>query len=81
VSAISDELRAGEVEVRQACFLPVSSVGGGPIIGEVQKIAKGLFVATGHTCWVSRYFMLLNNFVSPVWAGYQQCAWDGESDG
>ncbi|KAJ7905154.1 FAD dependent oxidoreductase [Mycena leptocephala] len=42
VSAISDELRAGEVEVRQACFLPVSSV---------QKIAKGLFVATGHTCW------------------------------
>jgi glycine/D-amino acid oxidase-like deaminating enzyme len=81
VSAISDELRAGEVEVRQACVLPVSSVGGGPIIGEVQKIAKGLFVATGHTCWVSRYFMLLNSFVSLVRAGYQQCAWDGESDG
>jgi hypothetical protein len=52
VSAISDELRAGAVEVRQACFLPVSSIGGGPIIGEVENIAKGLFVATGHTCWV-----------------------------
>jgi len=51
VSAISDELKAGAVEVRQACFLPVSSIGGGPIIGEVEKIAKGLFVATGHTCW------------------------------
>ncbi|KAJ6588535.1 FAD dependent oxidoreductase [Mycena capillaripes] len=51
VSAISDELRAGTVEVRQACFLPVSSIGGGPIIGEAQKIAKRLFVATGHTCW------------------------------
>ncbi|KAJ7805781.1 FAD dependent oxidoreductase [Mycena olivaceomarginata] len=51
VSAISDELRAGAVEVRQACFLPVSSIGGGPIIGEVENIAKGLFVATGHTCW------------------------------
>ncbi|KAF8178078.1 FAD dependent oxidoreductase [Mycena galopus ATCC 62051] len=51
VGAISDELRAGTAEVRQACFLPVSSIGGGPIIGEVGKIAKGLFVATGHTCW------------------------------
>ncbi|KAJ7701834.1 FAD dependent oxidoreductase [Mycena rosella] len=48
VSAISEELRAGEVEVRQACFLPVASVGGGPIIGEARK---GVFVATGHTCW------------------------------
>ncbi|KAJ7757107.1 FAD dependent oxidoreductase [Mycena metata] len=51
VTAISEELRAGTVEVRQACFLPVSSVGGGPIVGEATKIAKGLFIATGHTCW------------------------------
>ncbi|KAF7342045.1 DAO domain-containing protein [Mycena venus] len=51
VFAISEELRAGAVEVRQACFLPVSSIGGGPIIGAVEKVAKGLFVATGHTCW------------------------------
>ncbi|KAJ6481780.1 hypothetical protein C8R45DRAFT_1003031 [Mycena sanguinolenta] len=51
VCAISNELRAGTTEVRQACYLPVSSIGGGPIIGEADKIAKGLFVATGHTCW------------------------------
>lgn len=53
VSAISPELRAGAVEARQACFLPVASVGGGPIIGAAPQIAKGVFVATGHTCWVS----------------------------
>ncbi|KAJ7481719.1 FAD dependent oxidoreductase [Mycena latifolia] len=51
VSAISEELRAGTVEVRQACFLPVSSIGGGPIIGDAPQIAKGVFIATGHTCW------------------------------
>ncbi|KAJ7135454.1 FAD dependent oxidoreductase [Mycena crocata] len=51
VSSISEELKAGTIEVRQACFLPVSSIGGGPIIGEAEKLAKGLFVATGHTCW------------------------------
>ncbi|KAJ7248647.1 FAD dependent oxidoreductase-domain-containing protein, partial [Mycena haematopus] len=51
VCSISDELRAGAVEARQACFLPVSSIGGGPIIGNLEKVAKGLFVATGHTCW------------------------------
>ena len=27
--------------------------GGGPIIGEAKSIAKGLMIATGHTCWVS----------------------------
>jgi hypothetical protein len=54
VAAISPELRDGEVTARQACFLPVVSTGGGPIIGEVPKVAKGLFIATGHTCWVSR---------------------------
>ncbi|KAH7928835.1 FAD dependent oxidoreductase [Leucogyrophana mollusca] len=51
VASISQELRDGEVEKRQACFLPVVSVGGGPIIGEAEKIAKGLYIATGHTCW------------------------------
>ncbi|KAJ7291039.1 FAD dependent oxidoreductase [Mycena rebaudengoi] len=51
VASISDELRAGTVEVRQACFLPVSTLGGGPYIGEAQNVAKGLFIATGHTCW------------------------------
>ncbi|KAJ7628660.1 FAD dependent oxidoreductase [Roridomyces roridus] len=51
VTSISEELMEGTVEVKQACFLPVSSIGGGPIIGEAEGIAKGLFVATGHTCW------------------------------
>jgi len=53
-SSISDEIRHGTVEKKQACFLPVVSTGGGPFIGEVGHIAKGLYLATGHTCWVSR---------------------------
>ena len=52
VSSISQELREGTVEKRQACYLPSVSSGGGPIIGEADQIAKGLFIATGHTCWV-----------------------------
>lgn len=53
VASISQELKEGTVEKRQACFLPVVRSGGGPIIGEARKIAKGLYIATGHTCWVS----------------------------
>lgn len=63
VGSISQELRDGKVEKRQACFLPVVAVTKkapgrkartihGPVIGEARKFAKGLFVATGHTCWV-----------------------------
>ncbi|EIN14562.1 FAD dependent oxidoreductase [Punctularia strigosozonata HHB-11173 SS5] len=51
VASISDQLRFGTVQARQACFLPVVSTGGGPIIGEAKKVAQGLFIATGHTCW------------------------------
>ncbi|EMD36788.1 hypothetical protein CERSUDRAFT_83811, partial [Gelatoporia subvermispora B] len=51
VASISQELMEGTVDRRQACFLPVVSVGGGPIIGEATSIAKGLIIATGHTCW------------------------------
>lgn len=51
VASISQELREGAVDKRQACFLPVVRTGGGPIIGEADKIAKGLYIATGHTCW------------------------------
>jgi Glycine/D-amino acid oxidases (deaminating) len=58
VSSISPELRGGEVEKRQACFLPIMSVEGGPIVGEARKIARNLFIATGHSCWVSDYFPL-----------------------
>jgi glycine/D-amino acid oxidase-like deaminating enzyme len=53
VSSISKQLREAKVDKRQACFLPYVSTGGGPIIGEAKNIAKGLIIATGHTCWVS----------------------------
>ncbi|KAF9238106.1 FAD dependent oxidoreductase [Melanogaster broomeanus] len=52
VASISPEFREGTIEKRQACFLPtVSGRLGGPIIGEARKIAKGIYIATGHTCW------------------------------
>ncbi|KAL8897743.1 MAG: hypothetical protein Q9207_007056 [Kuettlingeria erythrocarpa] len=50
VSSISDELRDGEVTVRQACYLPsVQAASAGPLIGHTG--VKGLLLATGHTCW------------------------------
>ena len=50
VSSISDELRDGEVIVKQACYLPnVQAASGGPLIGETG--VKGLLMAAGHTCW------------------------------
>jgi len=51
VAGISPELRAGKIETQQACYLPTVSAGGDPIIGEATSIAKGLIIATGHTCW------------------------------
>ncbi|TRM66895.1 FAD dependent oxidoreductase [Schizophyllum amplum] len=51
VASISPALREGTVDKRQACFLPIVSAGGGPIVGEAAGIAKGLIIATGHTCW------------------------------
>lgn len=57
VASISQELREGTVEKRQACFLPVVTSGGGPIIG---KVSNGLYVATGHTCWVCFFLSLLS---------------------
>lgn len=54
VASISPKFRGATWEKRQACFLPQVCInGGGPIIGEARKIARGLYVATGHTCWVS----------------------------
>lgn len=55
VASISPQLRAARVETRQACFLPVvrTGGGGGPIVGEAKSLARGLYIATGHTCWVS----------------------------
>nr|POF17533.1 putative oxidoreductase c1f5.03c [Quercus suber] len=51
VSTISDELRDGEVLVKQACYLPnVNASGsGGPLIGLTG--IKGEVMAAGHTCW------------------------------
>ena len=50
VSSISDELRDGEVTVRQACYLPnVEAASSGPLIGETG--IRGLLVGAGHTCW------------------------------
>ena len=50
ISSISDEMRDGEVLVRQACYLPnVEGAAQGPLIGETG--IKGLLMATGHTCW------------------------------
>ncbi|KAF9485665.1 FAD dependent oxidoreductase [Pholiota conissans] len=51
VTSISQELREGVVEKRQACYLSLVSTGGGPIVGEAKHIASGLFIGTGHTCW------------------------------
>jgi hypothetical protein len=67
VASISQQLRDGTVEKRQACFLPVIAVSRRtpgqratktiqcPVIGEVRTFAKGLFIATGHTCWVRTF--------------------------
>jgi glycine/D-amino acid oxidase-like deaminating enzyme len=46
---ISTPMREGEVLLKQACYLPSVSGGGGPLIGETG--IKGLLMATGHTCW------------------------------
>lgn len=51
VSSISDHIRLGRVTRKQACYLPILSVGGsgGPLIGETGT--DGLMMATGHSCW------------------------------
>ena len=49
ISSISDELRDGKVEARQACYLPTVESGGGPLVGPTGH--EGVWVATGHTCW------------------------------
>lgn len=49
IASVSDQLRDGRVTARQACYLPVLSVPGGPLIGRTG--IAGLLLATGHTCW------------------------------
>lgn len=53
VSSISKELSEGTVEKRQACFLPIVKYNSDPLVGAATKIANGLFIAAGHTCWAS----------------------------
>ncbi|EJD40448.1 FAD dependent oxidoreductase [Auricularia subglabra TFB-10046 SS5] len=50
VAAISPALAQGTTLVKQACYLPNVSSGGGPIIGDVPG-TEGLIVGAGHTCW------------------------------
>ncbi|PGH09953.1 hypothetical protein AJ79_05569 [Helicocarpus griseus UAMH5409] len=50
IGSVSRVLRDGEVVRRQACYLPnVAATRGGPLIGHAG--VKGLYMATGHTCW------------------------------
>jgi glycine/D-amino acid oxidase-like deaminating enzyme len=75
VTALSDELKAGEVLVRQACYLPeVTSAnkkkGRGPIVGEAK--IKGLVIATGHTCWGIQNSAGTGKVVSEI-------VWDGKA--
>ncbi|TCD66109.1 hypothetical protein EIP91_001761 [Steccherinum ochraceum] len=51
VVGISSKMRHGKVDRRQACYLPTISAGGDPVVGEATTLAKGLIIATGHTCW------------------------------
>ncbi|KAG9777757.1 hypothetical protein ABEF93_006379 [Exophiala dermatitidis] len=48
-ASISDEMRDGEVLVRQACYLPQVETGAGPLVGLTNT--KGIYLAAGHTCW------------------------------
>ena len=70
VSSISDELRNGEVKVRQACYLPNVAIGGGPLIGQTN--VPGLFVASGHTCWGIQNGPATGKLIS-------EFVWDGDA--
>ncbi|KAK2747090.1 hypothetical protein FQN57_002345 [Myotisia sp. PD_48] len=49
VASVSDDLRDGEVLIRQACYLPSVFPDGGPLLGKTG--VGGLYLAAGHTCW------------------------------
>ena len=49
IGSISDPMRNGKVLARQACYLPLTRGGGEPLIGHTG--IRGLFLASGHTCW------------------------------
>ena len=73
VGSISDELRDGQVKVRQACYLPNVTTGGGPFIGKTN--VQGLFVASGHTCWGIQNGPATGKLISEfVWDGHAKSA-------
>lgn len=44
--------QGGKVTAQQACYLPMVDTGGGPLIGQWSpNTHKGIYVATGHSCW------------------------------
>ncbi|KAF9019188.1 FAD dependent oxidoreductase [Hymenopellis radicata] len=43
--------KLGHCKCPTACFLPIVSAGGGPIVGPAENLAHGLYIAAGHTCW------------------------------
>ncbi|OQD75592.1 hypothetical protein PENDEC_c006G05585 [Penicillium decumbens] len=49
VGSVSNVLRDGQVTARQACYLPNCTGPGGPLVGLTHD--KGLYIASGHTCW------------------------------
>jgi glycine/D-amino acid oxidase-like deaminating enzyme len=79
VGSISDELRGGEVLVRQACYLPAVEGANGPLIGKTK--IEGLFLAAGHTCWgiqnSAATGLLMSEF---VWEGKARSAAVGSLD-
>ncbi len=49
-TAVSSSLKNAEVLKEQSCFLPCTD-DGLPLIGKVPGVEKGLYIATGHSCW------------------------------
>ncbi|OAG19226.1 FAD dependent oxidoreductase [Alternaria alternata] len=79
VSAISEELRDGEVTARQACYLPNVSRGSGPLIGKTS--VKGLLMGAGHTCWGIQNGPATGKLLSEfVWDGDVKSAQIGSLD-
>lgn len=68
VSLVSSAVSAdnAKLETEQACYLPMAD-DGLPIISAITGV-KGAFIATGHTCWYSR-FCVIHTFARGVLNG------------
>lgn len=47
---LSVERGGASIEAKQACYLPVGSAGGEPVVGKL-KGEEHVFVGAGHSCW------------------------------